>query len=66
MPDGWPTIQALILLAFHDDTDVASLACMELIDRIDLPAIPLVHNDRCKVVRKASHTVVGSPPPPAT
>ena len=55
MTDGWPTIQALIELAFHDDSDVANLACMELIDRIDLPAIPLVHDDgRRKVIRRES------------
>ena len=52
-PDRWPETSQLILLAFHDDDDFAAMAGQELLDRLDLPAIPLVHDDgRRKVIRR--------------
>lgn len=54
-PDRWPQVQALILLALGPDNDVAGLACRELLDRLDMPAIPLEHNDgRSKVIRRGA------------
>lgn len=51
--DHWPQTQALILLVFDDDIDVARLACRELLRRIDMPAIPLAHNDgRRRIIRR--------------
>jgi hypothetical protein len=53
-PDGWPGIARLIDLAFHDDADVAGLACKELLARLPtLPVIPLGLDDgRRKVIRR--------------
>jgi hypothetical protein len=54
-PDRWPETAQLILLAFHNDQDVANLACKELLDRIDMPAIPLALDDgRRRVIRRTS------------
>ena len=51
--DPWEQTQQLILLAFHSDNDLANLACQELLDRIDLPAIPMVLDDgRRRVIRR--------------
>jgi hypothetical protein len=52
-PDTWSQTQQLILLAFHDDNDIAYLAGQELLARLDMPAIPLAHDDgRRKVIRR--------------
>jgi hypothetical protein len=52
-PDRWPQTQQLILLAFHHDEDIAHLAGQELLIRLDMPALPLVHDDgRRKVIRR--------------
>jgi hypothetical protein len=52
-PDTWPETAQLILLAFHQDGDIAHLASQELLNRIDLPAIPLALDDgRRKVIRR--------------
>jgi hypothetical protein len=51
-PDRWPQTQQLVLLAFDDDTDVADMACRELLDRLDMPAIPLAHDGRRRVIRR--------------
>jgi hypothetical protein len=51
--DGWPAVSRLVTLAFHEDPDVARLAAQELLDRIDLPAIPLALDDgRRRVIRR--------------
>lgn len=52
-PDRWPQTQQLILLAFHDDSDIAHLAGQELLHRLNMPAMPLVHEDgRRKVITR--------------
>jgi hypothetical protein len=52
-PNTWPQTAQLILLAFHDDNHIAQLAGQELLARLDMPAIPLVHDDgRRKVIRR--------------
>jgi hypothetical protein len=52
-PDGWPAIAQLILLAFHTDADMAQLAAQELLDRVDMPTLPLALEDgRRKVIRR--------------
>ena len=52
-PDRWPQTAQLLLLAFHDDPHFAHLAAQELLDRIDLPAIPLALDDgRRRVIRR--------------
>lgn len=50
----WEQTAKLITLAFSDDVDVAHLADMELLKRLNmLPAIPLVLDDgRRKVIRR--------------
>jgi hypothetical protein len=54
-PDRWPQTTQLILLAFHDDPDFAAMAGQELLNRIDLPAIPLALDDgRRKVIRRGA------------
>jgi len=54
-PDRWPQTQQLILLAFHDDPHFAHLAGQELLERLDMPAIPLAHEDgRRKVIRRGA------------
>jgi hypothetical protein len=53
IPDRWPQTQQLILLAFHDDNDIAHLAGQELLARLDMPAVPLALDDgRRKVIRR--------------
>ena len=51
-PDGWPAIARLIDLAFSHDADVAQLASQEILDRIDMPALPLAHAGRRRVIRR--------------
>ena len=51
-PDRWPETQQLILLVFHRDEHVAHLAGLELLRRLDWPAIPLAHEGRCKTLRR--------------
>jgi hypothetical protein len=53
-PDRWPQTAKLIPIAFHDDTDIATMAAQELLDRLpSLPAIPLALEDgRRKVIRR--------------
>ena len=43
--DRWAATQSLILLCFDDDPDVVHLAGNELLARLRLPAVPLVHDD---------------------
>lgn len=51
--DPWEQTAQLILLAFHDDNDLANLAAQELLARLDMPAIPLVLDDgRRRVIRR--------------
>jgi hypothetical protein len=55
-PDTWLQTAQLILLAFHDDDHIAHLAELELLHRIDLPAIPLALDDgRRKVIRREAN-----------
>jgi hypothetical protein len=52
-PDGWPQTQQIILLAFHPDADIAHLAAQELLDRVDMPALPLALEDgRRRIIRR--------------
>lgn len=54
-PDRWPQTAQLIVLTFHDDNDIAQLAGQELLARLNMPAIPLVHDDgRHKTIRRAA------------
>ncbi len=54
-PNRWPQTAQLILLAFHDDNDIAQLAGQELLARLNMPAAPLVHDDgRRKIIRRAA------------
>jgi hypothetical protein len=60
-PDPWPQTAQLILLAFHDDNDIAQLAGQELLARLDMPAIPLALDDgRRKVIRRDIAQHIGS------
>ena len=59
--DRWPQTQQLILLAFHDDQDVADLAGQELLDHLRIPALPLEHNGQRKVIRKVAQQSAEAP-----
>jgi hypothetical protein len=64
-PDRWPQTAQLILLAFHDDPDFASLAGQELLARLDIPAIPLVHDDgRRRLIVRGVPVSEAHPVPP--
>jgi hypothetical protein len=53
LPDRWPQTAQLVLLAFSDDADIAYLAAQELLDRLDMPALPLALDDgRYRVIRR--------------